>query len=70
MSFAAPWTEDLQAPLSMELDVFLSRQEYWSGLPRPSPGALPNPGIKPASAALQVDIFTVWATGEAHDFKS
>ena len=35
-----------------------SRQEYWSGLPFPSPGDLPNPGIKPRSPALQVDAFT------------
>jgi len=34
-----------------------SRQEYWSGLPFPSPGDLPNPGIKPGSSALQVDSF-------------
>ena len=40
-----------QAPLSMEF----SRQEYWSGLPFPSPGDLPNPGIKPRSPALQAD---------------
>ena len=32
-----------------------SRQEYWSGLPFPSPGDLPNPGIKPGSAALKAD---------------
>ena len=32
-----------------------SRQEYWSGLPFPSPGALPNPGIEPGSPALQAD---------------
>ena len=38
-----------QAPLSMGF----SRQEYWSGLPFPSPGDLPNPGIKPTSPALQ-----------------
>ena len=42
---ATPWTVALQAPLSMGF----SRQEYWSGLPFPSPGDLPNPGIKPAS---------------------
>ena len=42
-----------QAPLSMEF----SRQEYWSGLPFPSPGDLSNPGIKPGSPALQVDPF-------------
>ena len=40
-----------QAPLSMGF----SRQEYWSGLPCPPPGDLPNPGIKPASPALNVD---------------
>ena len=40
-----------QAPLSMEF----SRQEYWSGLPFPSPGNLPNPGIKPGSPALKAD---------------
>ena len=40
-----------QAPLSM----VVSRQEYWSGLPFPSPGDLPNPGIKPGSPALQAD---------------
>ena len=33
------------------------RQEYWSGLPRPSPGDLPNPGIKPGSPALQVILY-------------
>ena len=42
-----------QAPLSMEF----SRQEYWSGLPFPSLGDLPNPGIKPGSTALQVVSF-------------
>ena len=40
------------------LSVGLSRQEYWSGLPFPSPGDLPNPGIEPESPALQVDSFT------------
>ena len=40
-----------QAPLS----VGLSRQAYWSGLPCPSPGDLPNPGLKPRSSALQAD---------------
>ena len=47
-----PWTVARQAPLSMEF----SRQEYWSGLPRPPPpGDLPNSGIKAISATLQVD---------------
>ena len=46
-----PWTVAHQAPLSMGF----SGQEYWSGLPCPTPGDLPNPGIKPVSPALQVD---------------
>ena len=46
-----PWATARQAPLSMEF----SRQEYWSGLPFPSPGDLPNPGIEHGSPALQAD---------------
>ena len=46
--FATPWTIAFQAPLS----VAFSRHEYGSGLPFPSPGDLPNPGIEPASSAL------------------
>jgi len=49
--FATPWTVGHQAPLSMEF----SRQEYWSGLPFPSPGFLPDSGIEPGSPALQAD---------------
>ena len=49
--FVTPWTVAYQAPLSMEF----SRQEYWSGLPFPSPGDLPDPGIEPRSPALQAD---------------
>ena len=49
--FATPWTVAYYAPLS----TGLSRQEYWSGLPFPSPGDLPNPGIEPGSPALQAD---------------
>ena len=45
------WTVAYQAPLSMGF----SRQEYWSGLPFPSPGDLPDPGIEPVSLALQAD---------------
>ena len=45
------WTVACQTPQSMEF----SRQEYWSGLPLPSPGDLPDPGIKPRSSALQAD---------------
>ena len=49
--FATPWTLAYQAPLSMGF----SRQECWSGLPFPSPGDFPDPGIKPGSPALQAD---------------
>ena len=45
--FVTLWTAACQAPLSMGF----SRQEYWSGLPCPPPGDLPDPGIKPASPA-------------------
>ena len=45
------WTVAQQAPLS----TGFSRQEYWSGLPFPSPGDLPNPGVEPGSPALQAD---------------
>ena len=46
-----PWTVARQATLSMEI----SRQEYWSGLPHPSPGDLPHTGIEPGSPAMQAD---------------
>ena len=49
--FGTPWTKTCQAPLSMEF----TRQEYWSGLPFPSPGDLLDPGIELRSAALLVD---------------
>ena len=49
--FATPWTVPLQAPPSKGY----SRQEYWSGLPFPSPEDLLDPGIKPGSPALQAD---------------
>ena len=49
--FATLWTVAYQAPPS----VGFSRQEYWSGLPFPSPGDLPNPGIEPRSPALPTD---------------
>ena len=49
--FATLWTLAHQAPPSMEF----SRQQYWSGLPFPSPGDLPNPGIEPRSPALHAD---------------
>ena len=50
-SFAAPWTEAYQAPLSMGFP----RQEYCSGLPFPSPGDPPDPGTEPGSPALQAN---------------
>ena len=46
-----PWTVTRQTPLSIEF----SRQEFWSGLPFPTAGDLPDPGIKPGSPALQAD---------------
>ena len=49
--FVTPWTVAHQAPLSMRLP----RQKYWSELPFPTPGDLPDPGIKPVSPASQVD---------------
>ena len=49
--FEAPWTVARQGPLSMEI----SRREYWSGLPFPSPGDLPDPGTEPGSPALLAD---------------
>ena len=62
-----PWTVTLQAPLSRGF----SRQEYWSGLPFPSPRDLPNPEIEPGSPTLQADflasepsgkLLTVWTS--------
>ena len=50
-NFATPWTVAYQASPSMGF----SRQECWSGLPFPSPGDLPDPGIEPRSPALQAD---------------
>ena len=52
--FATPWTVAYQASLSMGF----SRQEYWSGLPFPSPGDLPDPGIEPRFPALEADALT------------
>ena len=52
--FATPWTVAYRAPLSMGF----SRQEYWSGVPFPSPGYLPDPGIEPRSPAFQADALT------------
>ena len=62
--FVTPWTVSFQAPLSMGF----SRQEYWSRLPCPPPGDLPDPGIEPMSLmspALAGGFFTTSATWEA-----
>ena len=64
--FAMLWTIACQAPLSMGF----SGQEYWNGLPFPSPGHLPNPGIEPASLmspALAGGFFTTTAPGKPQD---
>ena len=61
--FSALWTVACQAPLSMEF----SRQEYWSGLPYPTPGNLPDPGIEPrslVSPALTGGLFTTEPPGK------
>ena len=58
--FASPWTAALQAPLSMGF----SRQEYWSGLPFPSPGGFPHPGIQPKSPALAGGFLTTKPPGK------
>ena len=60
--FATPWSIAHQAPLSMGF----SREEYWSGLPFPSPGDLPNPGIEPRSPALQAYALTSEPPGKPH----
>ena len=66
--FATPWTVAHQAPPSMGF----SRQEYWSGLPFPSPGHLPDPGLKHLPAIRETRVsriagrrFNLWATREA-----
>ena len=61
--FATPWTVAYQAPLS----VGFSRQGYWSGLPFPSPGDLPNPGIEPGSPTLQADALPSEPPGKPKD---
>ena len=62
--FATSWTVAHQAPLSM----IFSRQEYWSGLPFPSPGDLPNPGIEPAYPALAGGFFTTELPGKPKQY--
>ena len=59
-----PWTIARQAPLSMGV----SRQEYWSGLPFPSPGDLPDLGIEPRSPALQADSLLTELHGKMNSY--
>ena len=61
--FATPWTVTHQAPPSMEF----SRQEDWNGLPFPSPGDLPNPGIELRSPASQADALLSETPGKLED---
>ena len=61
-----PRTVACQAPLSMRF----SSQEHWSGLPFPSPGDLPNPGIEPRSPALQADCFPTELQGKPNIYPS
>ena len=60
--FVTPWTVAHQTPLSMEF----SRQEYWSGLPDPSPDDLPNPGPEPECLAFASDFFTTEPPGKTN----
>ena len=60
--FATPWTVADQASPSMGF----SRQEYWSGLPFPSPGDLPDPGIEPGSPTLEADALTSEPPGKPY----
>ena len=62
-SFATPWTVVLQVPLS----TGFPRQEYWSELPFPSPGDLPDPGVEPFSLALSGLFFTAEPPGKLQD---
>ena len=56
MTLATPCTARLpHVACKAPLFIGFSRQEYWSGLPFPSPGDLPDPGIEPGSSALQAD---------------
>ena len=61
--FLTPWTAAYQAPQSVKF----SRQEYWSGLPFPSPSDLPNPGIEPWSPTLQTDTLPPKPPGKGYE---
>ena len=65
LTLATPWTVARQALLSMGF----SRQEYWSGLPFPSPGDLPDAGVKPKSSALQADSLLTELRGKPSEDK-
>ena len=56
----------MDCSLPGSLSMGFSRQEHWSGLPFPSPGDLPDPGIKPGSSALQADSLLSEAPGKLH----
>ena len=60
LTLVTPWTVACQTPLSMEF----SRQEYWSELPFPTLGDLPDPGIKPVSPALAGSFLTTAPPGK------
>ena len=62
--FVTLWTVAYQASLF----IGFSRQEYWSGLPFPSPGSLPNPGIEPRSPSLQGDSLLSEPPGSSSTF--
>ena len=57
----------MNATLHGPLSIGFSRQEYWSGLPFPSPGYLPDPGIEPVSPALAGGFFTTEPQVKPHD---
>ena len=61
--FATPWTVAYQVPLSMGF----SRQEYWSGLPFPSPGDLPNPGLNPGLLHCRQTLYRLSHQGSPRD---
>ena len=65
LTLCDPWTIAHQAPPSVEF----SRQEYWSGLPFPSPGDLPDPGIEPRPLTLQADALTSAPPGKQKDLE-
>ena len=60
--FATPWTVAYQAPPSMGF----SKQEYWSGLPFPSPGDLPDPGIEPGLSHCRQTLYPLSHQGSQH----